>query len=192
MGVPSILLKQHIGTMEKKISKMKTLPEVKMLMQAGCYFHDGVVMVDSYTGFEYTPYSILGNLSLLKASEQVRALETFKQYTRFLSRIDPDDVRACYELNRIREDYQEQRLKESIRPGAKLFCRTDAGIILIEIDKISETKVTYRKIVNGILNDNVQTGYINRLRLFVTEEDAWASYAKERMDTPNGVNWKPQ
>lgn len=192
MGVPSVLLKQHIGTVEKKISKMKSLPEVKILMQAGCYFHDGVVMVDSYTGFEYTPYSIIGNISLLNPTEQVRAIETFKQYTKYLSQIDPEDVRACYELNRVREDYKEQHLKESIRPGAKLFCRMDVGIFPIEIQKVSETKITYKKIVHGIPSDTVITGYINRLRLFVTEEDAWTSYAKERMDTPNGVNWKPQ
>jgi len=182
VAAPSLLIKQHIGSIEKKINAFSKKPEIKPLIAAGCVFTDGVTMIDPYTGFQYTPYAVTGNLGMLTTIPEIRRISTiYNDYITYIKVLDQDEVRYAMELPAMRERLREALIDEHLVRDGKLWTHTaDEGVFMMEIVTRSQTAVTYHKWKGKEREAKVSKGYFQRMELFLSYEEAMASYRRKK------------
>lgn len=171
MGIPSIMLQQHIGTVETWLSHVRSLPEAKELKKRGCTIKNGVFVQNEKLDVSFKPSSVDFNVKKINSPEiQSKFLELLCLYLNYIKVLDPVMLKHASELDRRKEELEHALVCESVVPGGRLWLRNASGVWHIEFVSVNRKEVEY-KILNGKSGD-VYKSQLGYLKLFLTYEDA--------------------
>lgn len=182
MSAPSVLLKQHIGTIERQIELFTQQPLYIGLESSDCTFKDGVILTDELLHMVYTPQGVTWDLLSHEADTHAhidRVLWVQQRYLELLCKAPFGFVKNAFELDQRRAEYARMVLRERAYVGNKLYWVNSKGIWLIRITDVRGGQVTFDVENSELVCGETYTRVLSAIKVFDTYDEAVAARGGE-------------
>ena len=134
MSEVSLLLKQHIGTVQVWISSLTELPSYIRLQQRGCQLYNGVILINDELDLYLTPKNL--ECEFRYVQNPIPILWILKDYISFLQQLPADMIKHAMELDSTEARLEGLLVREQLFEGGRLWIRDLLGIHEIRVDKV--------------------------------------------------------
>lgn len=175
MSKPSVLLKQHIGTVEQQIEHFSKNRSYQSLINNGCSIKDGVLLTDPVTGARFTPRGMTWDISKqqdLDAQTIDRVIWVHSVYLTLMHQAPQGLLKNAQELESRRDEYARMVQQERMFVGNKLFWVNSHGIWIIKITAVHSGTITFDIENSEVVGGETCTRAYQSLKLFDSYDDA--------------------
>jgi len=170
MELPSILLQQHIGTVELWVDKLKLTAPAKELVELGGRFEEGLTVFISSIPLRLTLHGVEIRWEDLLSSEGDLAIKAISLYAELIRGKDPEMLKHVEELPRRKASLKQSLIEEQACVGGQLWYRDMNGVWQIEFVSFVGNRAIF-KVLNNI-NRQGGSAVLSRMRLYLTMEEA--------------------
>lgn len=166
MELPSILLRQHIGTVELWLEKARGSPLAKELQELGGGFDSGLNVTLPDIEARMSPTGIQVRWETLSENDRQRLLKAADIYSRFLLSLDSEMIKHSEELPGRIKSLTQSLIEEQTVEGGKLWYRDSSGVWHICFQSF-EDGWAYFKVLDNVERQEGKAK-LNRMRLYLT------------------------
>lgn len=135
MSATSLLLEQHIGTIQVWIEELTDNPFYTKLRGRGCHIHNGVIVTHPDYDIRLTPFGLKSDLRRVRWRSGL--IWILYDYLRLINSQPENMVQHAYELDDRIAELEYLLVREQFYPGGQLWWRNANGVWEIEITQVT-------------------------------------------------------